>query len=407
MGRLCFVHRRAEQGVPAILLAAFLCGCSASRLIDLYAADYRDTAAAVGDAQLLQNVLRAKDDLPIHFNDLSIIHGSIQWTAGGTVTLPFAHFTGSETPSSVAPTLNTQTAPTFDLGTLDTQDFTKGILSKIDVKIIKAMFDQGVDPRLIMLLFFSDYQTASGKRFLNNMSCDTTHETNDGDCRIRAYDYLKQINRLVAQGKKQQLQANIYEELTPVGGRLGGALTFSDNLGDLATLDVSKYRLKGNQFYSISEPQIAICYEINHRLFSLLSPSLDDRCRNDEVVARPSAVKSASLAVRSPYDMLQYLGQVLRFQEENGPNRCITLDPDDRTCDTGEVLFQVNGPYGPPVVTTNYAGRSYSINARSCNKNLKEHCDYSLQVFAILELLLNANKAAKDIIATPRVQTVP
>ena len=116
MGRAFFLHRCAKPVGPAILLAAVLCGCSASRLIDLYAADYRDTAATAGDAQLLQNILRARDNLPIHFSDLSIIHGSIQWTAGGVVTLPFAHFTGSETPSSVAPTANMQTAPTFDLG---------------------------------------------------------------------------------------------------------------------------------------------------------------------------------------------------------------------------------------------------------------------------------------------------
>lgn len=34
-------------------------------------------------------------------------------------------------------------------------------------------------------------------------------------------------------------------------------------------------------------------------------------------------------------------------------------------------------------------------------------CDFSLQVLAILQLLLNVNKAAKDIIAIPRVQVVP
>lgn len=407
MGRVCFLHRCTKPVGTAILIAAFLGGCSASRLIDLYAADYRDTAAAAGDAQLLQNILRAKDNLPVHFSDLSIIHGSIQWTAGGTVTLPFAHFTGSQTPSSVAPTVNTQTAPTFDLGTLDTQDFTKGILSEIDVRIIKTMFDQGVDPRLIMLLFFSEYKTASGKRFLNSLTCDPAHKTDKPDCWIRAYDYLDAINRLVAQSGNRQLQANTYVELKPIGDRLAGKLTFGDNFGDLSTLDVSKYRLKGNRLYSISEPKLAICYEINHRLFSLLNPSLDNRCESGEVFAKPSEVKSASLSIRSTYDMLQYLGQVLRFQEERGPDRCITLGPADRTCDTGEVLFQVNGPAGAPVVTTNYVGRTYSINARSCNRNLQQPCDYSVQVLAILELLLNANKAAKDIIATPRVQTVP
>ena len=61
-----------------IVLALALCGCSGSHVIDHYAADYRETVATAGDAQLLLNILRAKDNLPIHFYDLSNIHGSIQ-----------------------------------------------------------------------------------------------------------------------------------------------------------------------------------------------------------------------------------------------------------------------------------------------------------------------------------------
>jgi hypothetical protein len=105
--------------------------------------------------------------------------------------------------------------------------------------------------------------------------------------------------------------------------------------------------------------------------------------------------------------MLEFLGQVLRFQEEKGNNRCLTLDAADRRCDSGEVLFQVNAPAGRPVVATSYSGRSYALSDRGCRSNFEEPCDNSLQVLAILELLLNANKAAKDIIATPRVQVVP
>src|SRR5271154_3434869 len=50
---------------------------------------------------------------------------------------------------------------------LDTQDFTKGILSPVQPQIIKQLFDQGVDPRVLMLLFFTEYQDRTGRRFLN------------------------------------------------------------------------------------------------------------------------------------------------------------------------------------------------------------------------------------------------
>jgi hypothetical protein len=69
-GRLSFV-------ALAAFVAVVLSGCSAAPIIDIHAADYRETEATAGDAQLLQNILRAKDNLPIHFADLSNIHGSI------------------------------------------------------------------------------------------------------------------------------------------------------------------------------------------------------------------------------------------------------------------------------------------------------------------------------------------
>jgi hypothetical protein len=83
------------------------------------------------------------------------------------------------------------------------------------------------------------------------------------------------------------------------------------------------------------------------------------------------------------------------------------LDEHDRRCDTGAVLFQVNAPVGTPVVTTRYGDAVYAIHDRNCNRLFDQPCDYSLQVLAILELLLNANKVASDIPSTPRVQFVP
>jgi hypothetical protein len=403
--RCRFLHAsRCRRSLAALAIILTLGGCSASKLIDIYAADYRDTAASAGDAQLLLNILRAKDNLPIHFSDLSMIHGSIQWTAGASTIVPWAHFLNSATPSQSMPTLGAQTTPTFDLGTLDTQDFTRGLLQPLDPNIVKAFFNQGVDPRVMLLLFFSEYQGPDGNRYLNNMSCDPTHRTSaEGRCYNRVYDYLGPINRLAV--PKRPLRASVYVELTPVGGELSGKWSL-DNLGDLSGLDPKKYKLKNRQLYAISDPQLALCYEFNHRLYSALSRS-GEACPSDEVFVHPGPEKKGkSLAIRSVYDIIQYLGQVLRFQEERGENRCVTLDAKDRHCDSGDVLFQVNAPGGTPVVATNYANGRYAISARECTKIANERCDHSLETLAVLELLLNANKAAKDIPSTPRVQVV-
>jgi hypothetical protein len=394
-----------------VLVAVALCGCSAAPLIDSHAADYRDTEASAGDAQLLQNILRAKDNLPIHFADLSNIHGSIQLTAAGTASVAFANLIGSTVPSTAGPTLSAQTSPTFDVGTLDSQDFTKGLLSEIDPRIIKTLFDQGIDPRIMMLLFFCEYRNSRGERFINNFACDRSHPVDaERGCFNRVYDYLHEIDGLIAsRGLPQQLQANVYVILSPIGGTLAGSWSLKDNLGDLRQLDTSKYKLIGKRLYSISQPLLAICQERNHRLYPLFDQSVTgtDSCTKSEVIVEHPSRANYSLWVRSTYDMLQFLGQVLRFQEEKGNNRCLTLDAADRRCDSGEVLFQVNAPKGRPVVATRYGDRSYALSDRGCRADFEQPCDNSLQVLAILELLLNANKAAKDIIATPRVQVVP
>jgi len=82
---------------------------------------------------------------------------------------------GSQTPSQVNPSFVAQSSPSFDLGTLDTQEFTRGMLSQVHVNTIKTLFDQGADPRLLLILFFSEYDRPSGDRYLNNTQCELSH----------------------------------------------------------------------------------------------------------------------------------------------------------------------------------------------------------------------------------------
>jgi hypothetical protein len=387
-------------------------GCSGSQVIDLYTADYRETGASSADAQLLQNILRAKDDLPIHFRDLSVIHGAIQWTAGAAASIPLAQ-NGSLTPTLLTPALSLQNSPTFDLGTLDTQEFTRGMLTPANPAFIKQLFDQGVDPRLLALLLISEVRDHNGHLLLNNTSCDPDpKKSQPGECYPRIYDFLREVNDVFS--KKPLVHVNNYVALRAVGGPLTGAWSLKDNLDPLLKLDTAKFKLIGKQLYSKSDPLLAICKDTGsgHLRPLIPSPLGPGVCNKSEVIAPERTSLADTISPRSTYEIIQYLGQVLRFQDEEqrfqkNPNRCLTLDVKNEKCDTGEVLFQVNAPAGTPVVATRYGDAWYALNARHCIKEREEPCDYSLQVLAILELLLNANKAAKDIPAIPRVQVVP
>jgi hypothetical protein len=204
-----------------------------------------------------------------------------------------------------------QTSPTFDVGTLDSQDFTKGLLSEIDPRIIKTLFDQGIDPRIMMLLFFSEYRNYRSERFINNFACDRSHPIDaERGCLNRVQDYLHEIDSLIAsKGLPQQLQANVYEILSPIGGKLSGSWSLKDNLADLRQLDTTKYKLIGKRLYSISQPLLAICHERNHRLYPLFDQSVtgtDSSTKSEVIVEHPSRA-NYSLWVRSTYDMLQFL----------------------------------------------------------------------------------------------------
>jgi hypothetical protein len=128
------------------------------------------------------------------------------------------------------------------------------------------------------------------------------------------------------------------------------------------------------------------------------------------ILFEPPTKRAIGLTLRSTYDIIQFLGQVLRYQQEkrnDGEDRCLTLRREPRSCAIGDVLFQVDAPVGAPVISTLYDRQSYALYDRGCDINRKQPCDYSVQVLAILEILINENRLAKDIIATPRVQAVP
>ena len=163
-----------------------------------------------------------------------------------------------------------------------------------------------------------------------------------------------------------------------------------------------------SRLYAVTETRLAICYEDSQVLRPLI-PEQDPSaaCMQKEVIILgPSTKGRVGLSLRSTYDIIQFLGLVLKFQEEEPANRCLTLGTDDETCATGDVLFQVNAPVGTPLIGTRYGDGSYALSARNCSKKWQDRCDYSIQVLAILELLINENRLAKDIVSTPRVQVV-
>jgi hypothetical protein len=376
--------------------------------------DYRETFGFTGDEQILVSILRAKENSPLHFSELQTLGASIQLTSSLQATAPFGELHNATTRAGLQGTVGAQNNPTFSLGSLETQSFTQGLMTPVNPIMIKQFLDEGIDQRLILIMFFSSVQYG-GKFYLNNTKCDQT----EADCYRHFYDYLSVVDKIA----NHHLVANLYSELTPIGGQVPWTLAASPNVKDLAGIDPTKFSVDAGgglaTVYSISPIKLALCYPQQlaggTMLVSALTGNASPACTCSRVKIgesgmcaepRPAAMSTA-LSTRSVYQIIEYLGQVLNFQEkEAAKNRCVKLggDSNHRTCDDTDVLFQVNSDKGAPLVSTVFRGSRYTVAVGPCDSNT--YCDHSAEVLKIVNLLINVNKSAADIPAVQQVRVI-
>jgi hypothetical protein len=398
----------------ACVCIPLLISCTGAPLMGWDVSDYRETFGFTGDEQILVSILRAKDNSPLHFSELQTLGASIQLTSSLQATAPFGELHNATTRAGLQGTVGAQNNPTFALGSLETASFTQGLMTSVNPIMIKQFLDEGIDQRLILILFFSSVQYHN-QLYLNNTKCDQT----EPDCYRHFYDYLSVVDEIA----KHHLVANLYFDLTPIGAAVPWSSTAIPGVKDLAGIDPTKYSVDvGGGFatvYSISPIKLALCYPKQQHgstmLVSALTGESSPACTCPRVkigvsgmCAQPQPpALSTALTVRSVYQIIEYLGQVLNFQEkEAAKNRCVKLggDPAHRSCDDTDVLFQVNAEKGAPLVSTVYRGSRYTVGVGPCNSNT--YCDHSAEVLKIVNLLINVNKSAADIPAVQQVRVI-
>jgi hypothetical protein len=146
-----------RRAVTITAIAGCLYGCTwlSPESLSKYSLDYNSAIQDSGDKLLVINVLRARDQAPLHFGDLPSIHETVQFTGGIAPTVLFGPAHAGSPSNTVAPTASIQDSPSFEMDNLDTQDFTNGIMSPIQTKVVKYWLDRGLDQRIALLLFFS------------------------------------------------------------------------------------------------------------------------------------------------------------------------------------------------------------------------------------------------------------
>jgi hypothetical protein len=457
-----------KNTVSAALLCLLLSACSLEPLINHQVVDYFNANDIASNQVILQNILRAKDGAPLHFSELASIRGSLSVGGNASTTFPFGSLDKATTLPRKLATLGmtVSSSPSFDIDSLDTQDFTNGVMRPITPETAEFFLNEGIDYRMVLLLLVSGLRSAGSPEMLlnapnssrivcynhmpgpNALPTDYSIREADEPCAGQSepeyYAFLRTVNHV---GRLYPI--SVMQSPRPVGSPFN--LDMAKDLRSVASIDPSRYklaRLPTGQYQLMSaahDSYIVLCKETpdGPKVAGVLTTTRDESTKvSANACARnhgaeddndPSAdvVKTKAQStigkdsdtivfkLRSTLEVIQYVGQVLALQQEETqrnpqlPERCVTLEYEDYkggniTCNFG-VLFHLQNTTGSisgPFSSVDYNGQTWSLPApRVCTSPTS--CDHTLQTISVISLLLNQNKSSKDIARTQAVQVVP
>lgn len=443
--------------VVALAAAALLSGCSLSNFIKSDTSDYTQTYDEMTNVGLVTNILRARDYAPLNFSALSDIH--MQMTLGGSLATtmpvgPFNHATTRATLGTGQSGINASVNPSIEIAPLDTQEFTRGILTPIDPVLVKYYMDREMPQKLLMFLVFSQIKTAdittgpeTGRPGNPTKPVRPTQYFNDPSQPERLEAFASYIDEII--GNRPDVHvvtANRYTGLIPIGPKFTFVPDAKD-FKDMTALDPAKFRLqyteKGKlaQLYSVKpEPEIVFCRDnvplpmvglsddiaSNKVAFPTIAPKIAPPGKSMPAAKGPkaapppppfdiaSAVRDSwkrvcnapmapmgdegplgsadfgTINIRSVEAIIQYLGALLR-----NPQSAAIVQKH-----LGYSLMTLSQDSDNARFTLSYMGDDYYV--RQVDKN-----DRTLQVLALLTQLVSLNKVAKEIPTTRDVEVIP
>jgi hypothetical protein len=425
------------------LLALQACGLASEVARD--AVSYHESADSIANRIILLNVLRARDNAPLHFGELSLVHGQVSEQAGATLTQPIGMVPKSTSlpRASIQPSATVGDQVSFDLGTLDTQTFTKGVTSPIVPQMLKYFIDSGIDHRLVLMLLLGGARLPGSHELILNFPRSerivcyrqppgsgmfpTEYEVrglavNAADCPWHEREFvafLRILNGL------RRVYVVSHRTFIPIGQPFRPDAARS--LHDLMALDPAKHQIRrlpdGRLQFGMEDPEdkIVLCEEGVSRSAPRGKPArpTDDVCGTEGASTLNAGdviqANGPAFELRSTLGIFAFLGQVLGSQERRsamrGKDICIRLDGQagnepDPECARGQVLFHLTQDRGTARFGVDYQGEFWGVpNVPPCTSST-DHCDHTLETLSMLSLLLNLSKAAREIPSTPAVQLV-
>ena len=455
------------KALGVILAASFLAllaGCSFAPFIHSDSLDFDDTIASVSNELLVTNILRARDHAPLHFANLSALRAQFQATASAQAVFPFGNFSrtapvvasgtgagSSATRASNTDILQLQTAPSFDFSPLDTQEFTRGILSPIDPAVVKYYFDGDIPQELLLFLFVS--RVTPGKPSFRALNGPTTGAAanaaaapdeqdlvNDPERPEKFKQFAAWVRALFGDYRDSRvIVANSYvRQIGPpiVGSTSGkeGAAQFKD----LTTVDSAKVHVECFDTGTKTAPAAPTpagtkhCDDstVNYKLVTYAAPTSVILCAKEQYFFVPLALASAdmndprsaggyapqinlwkqlctskfapgtsdtevgTIYIRSVEGIIQYLGALIS-ERYGAADQAALRDA------VGYTLFNLRREDNGARFGVSYNGKYYFVPPYDSG------ADRTLETLALVKDLLNLNTKANELPTTRAVEIVP
>lgn len=428
----------AAVTLPLLALTA----CSLGGQIGRNSADYNQTIEYATNNMLATNFLRARDQIPLYFTDLSQIRGALQFGTIATVSAPFgnADLANQRTRNIAGGAISISTSPTFDIAPLNDTIFTEGLLKPIDPALLGDYLTQGLSQTLLFRLFVERIEfvmipappasadsvvvcgyenTPFPSNAVSAPSDNTPGSAPPSPCPPPGFPATTSFDQLLPQ---LPLIVHNYTKLTPFGPpvRVEGAVRLSDlvhaefpgyaasstakesggaDSGSFLLLPVHGHSDEYQLYKSSSAVAVCIPTIING-LKKFLTTESEEACFADRVTQSPEerGIWKVRIYFRSAQAIFEYLGAVLRIEQLNQTRAANGQSPIPLP---SGLNFYVNAGYDPSArVNLTYNGRFYHIDDSAPSNN-------TLRVMSILNQLLNTLKSANEIPATKAVEVVP
>lgn len=416
---------RRFRSLACAVVPVLLAACSLSGAVQRDTVDYNHAIEDVTNQLIVTNILRARDHAPLHFTDLSLIHGSLQISTTGNAVVPFGQGGNTTVRPRDLLTLGTtvQSSPAFDTSPLNSSGFTEGLLSPVPFKYFRYYLDRGVPQALLLNLLVEKISlTRNGPPpvMCDYRSVAITPNRVLADpgttppCPPPGYENIATFQDLVRSWTKPIL-INDYDQISPFGPPL--TLNPHTSIRDLATAGSSSLVLRQRhdgryQFYK-SKARTAICLPAGPGyVVSAVAGDTDttsggrdlaDVCYRREVERENESVNDEGpqtappgaralqphirrmMYLRSVKGVIEYLGEVSRLPA--GVPRPIPF------------YIRPGQDLGAPIGVY-YDGEGYHVDA------FQAGTDETMLVLSIVNDLLNLIKKASEVPTTPSVQVL-